>query len=152
MQLVCEWCGKAFQAKRSDAKTCCSDHRGKLAARKKGQATLGVIDGGGEPDSVIEDDYRKSHPSNGDHYRVSRLVQSIEAALEKAEKLETPQGQALLHVADRLARNYGDNASGVAALSKELTRLLDLTLAGTDIKPDALNELEERRRMKAAQA
>jgi hypothetical protein len=88
----------------------------------------------------------------GEHPSRSRLYAAVETALEKAEKLETAQGQALLVIADRLARNIGDNASGVAALSKELTRLLDLTLAGADIKPDALNELEERRRMKAAQA
>jgi hypothetical protein len=152
MQRICECCSEPFEAKRSDAKTCSQVCRNKLKQKVKRLSAVPAAELD-EVAKVVDWPEKADHPSNGERYRfINKLVDSVEAALEKAEKLETPQGQALLVIADRLARNYGDNASGVAALSKELTRLMDSMLLGHEVKTDALDEIAKRRRAKAAQA
>jgi hypothetical protein len=82
----------------------------------------------------------------------SPLVEVTERALEQAGKLDTPLGLIAMVIATRMGDfSPLDNAAGLVALSKELDRLLAITLKGAE-EPDELDELERRRRLKAARA
>jgi hypothetical protein len=82
----------------------------------------------------------------------NRLAEITEWALSQAGKLDTPLGLLTMVVAERMGEYSPlDNAAGLVALSKELERLLATVLVGSE-PPDALDELERRRRLKAAKA
>jgi hypothetical protein len=75
-----------------------------------------------------------------------------ERALSQAGKLDTPLGLLAMVIAIRMGEfSPLDNAAGLVALSRELDRLLATVLVGSE-PPDELDELERRRRLKAARA
>lgn len=79
------------------------------------------------------------------------LVESYRARLEAAECLNTPEGAHALHLAELLAAG-SHTASGAAALSKELRAAMTEALKDAPVTADRLDELEARRKAKAAGA
>ncbi len=151
MQRICEYCSEPFEAKRSDAKTCSQEHRNKLKQKVKRLSAVPAA----ELDKVAEAiDWpeKADHPAAG--LRVAgELLLSVRQSLEKAGRLDTPHGQLALTVAKRLdTYSLLEPGAGLSSLSKELDRLLGVALAGTQVESDELDELQARRRAKAAQA
>jgi hypothetical protein len=80
------------------------------------------------------------------------LAGVTERALRQAGRLDSPLGSITMIIASRLGQySMLDTAAGVVALSRELDRLLTIALTGAE-EPDELDELERRRRLKAARA
>lgn len=65
--------------------------------------------------------------------------------LARLNKLDTPQGAAALVVASRLDFDTAASANGVAALSKELCRVMEAIEADVPAAADPLDELRKRR-------
>ena len=94
---------------------------------------------------------RRSTSDPDDDPRPS-LVQVVQRELENGERLDTVAGQQALAIAVRMA-SAGTTGSAVATLSKELRVAMAEALAGVKrTKPDAFDEIAERRAMKAANA
>ena len=75
------------------------------------------------------------------------------AELDAAGRLNTTKGQPVLNLAMSLATaTLFDNLSQRAAATREIRASLDAALAGARPAADRLDELEQRRREKAAQA
>jgi hypothetical protein len=79
------------------------------------------------------------------------LVASYRQRLEEAERLNTPEGEHVLLLANLLAGS-GHTAAGAASLSRELRAAMEEALKHAPRAADKLDELQERRRMKAAGA
>ncbi|AYQ98227.1 hypothetical protein SEA_CHEWBACCA_1 [Mycobacterium phage Chewbacca] len=127
MRRDCAVCGQAFEAKRPQAKYCgdtCRKRaqRGGIAQQKHQQAP---------PVS-------SAAPASG-------LIETVQAALEEAGRLNTIAGQHALELARRIVHAPGMN-TGVAALSKQLQAVLAEALAGsTAVAADPVDELKARR-------
>jgi hypothetical protein len=141
----CAFCGKEFRAKRSDAKTCSQRCRDQQKARNKINKQAG---GAGQIAGRVGMVSPIPDPSPG---RPSLVFDVTQQALVKAGRLSTPLAAVALVLAGRLDNSGFDTGSGVVALSRELDRLLVDVLAQNE-PPDELDELEERRREKAARA
>lgn len=79
------------------------------------------------------------------------LVAMYRKRLETAEQVETPEGAHVLYLAALLVAGE-HTASGAASLSKELRAAMELAVKDAPREPDAIDELEERRRAKVAGA
>jgi hypothetical protein len=156
MKRVCEFCGRAFEAQRSTRKTCSERCRARLNTRKRRIAAIGaagghdVVSGAeGALGALAVAVLSVPHLAPG---RPSPLVDVTERALSEASRLDTVTGPIAMMIATRMGQDSMlDNAAGLVALSKELDRLLGIALKGAE-PPDELDELEERRRRKAARA
>jgi hypothetical protein len=143
MNRICAFCGRTFAAKRVSARFCSSSCRGKQSKRRKRMAAV-------EGDDVV--DVTVSAVPDLSPREPSPLVEVTERALSEAGKLDTPIGLIAMVIATRMGQDSMlDNAAGLVALSKELDRLLAIALQG-NAPPDALDDLERRRRLKAAKA
>lgn len=81
------------------------------------------------------------------------LVESYRRQLDQAGRLSTPEGAHVLLLAQLLAQSAsGTTPSGAAALSRELRAAMELALRGAPRQADEVDELEARRRQKAAGA
>lgn len=87
---------------------------------------------------------RSSSPPSG-------LIGSYRAQLEKAERLDTPEGALVMHLATLFAGGE-HTAAGAASLSRELRAAMGAALRGAPTQADALDELGARRRWKATGA
>ena len=123
---TCETCGVEFVAQRSDARFH-NDACRKRAARR--------------PRPVSADGVRE--PS-------TRLVEATARDLEAAGLLHTVEGQLALIVAERIAA-AGETSSGVAALSKEFSRLMADIWSAHRGRSGFLDELQARRDRKRGQ-
>lgn len=81
----------------------------------------------------------------------SRLVASYHKQLAEAERLDTPDGQHVMHLAELFALGK-HTAAGAASLSRELRAAMEVALRGSKKTADAMDELAERRRFKASSA
>ena len=79
------------------------------------------------------------------------LIESFQGRLVSAGRLETPQGQLVMRLVDLLVHGH-HTSSGAATLSKEVRAAMDEALKGAPLPADALDELANRRRQKAAGA
>lgn len=122
MQRQCAECGRSFEAKRPSARYCCSSCRGKASHKRKNGAEVVSL----------------PH-SDGDS---SGITSAVEKQLLAAGKLDTYGGQQALFLAGRLERSVIDSGSAVAALSKELDRMMTALLADVEQEPDALDEAQ----------
>jgi len=141
---ACEFCGKEFRAKRSDAKCCSERHRAKLNARKRQLAAAGA-------DLTDSFDSVAAFPGPSPD-QPGELLSYVEGLLTEHGRYDVPQARMALVVAQRLDIADIETGSGIVSLSGELDRLLSAALAGVVIETDELDELESRRRAKAAQA
>jgi len=92
---------------------------------------------------------RTEQPS--EDFRKVGLVGSYRAQLEEAERLDTPDGALVIHLAT-LFESGEHTASGAAALSRELRAAMEVALKGAAKQGDSIDELTARRRAKAASA
>ena len=81
----------------------------------------------------------------------SALVVSYRAQLVQAERLGSPEGAHVMHLANLFA-NGQHTAAGAASLSKELRAAMEMALKGAPKAADALDELAKRRQQKASGA
>ena len=141
----CAWCGRDFQAKRSHAKTCSEVCRGRMNTRKRRQAANGVTG-----------DQNRSPEPSATNVAVEPIsdgvLDMVTETLQQAGRYGTPHGQIAVVLARRLDSPGLETGSGIATLSRELERILEKALAGTHTETDELDELEKRRRAKAARA
>lgn len=72
------------------------------------------------------------------------LVATVETALAKAGRDDTPDGAIALRLAETLA-DGGHTASGIAALAKELRATVESALKGAETAADGVDELKQRR-------
>lgn len=79
------------------------------------------------------------------------LVASYRKQLEQVERLDSPEGAHVMHLANLFA-NGQHTAAGAASLSKELRAAMEMALKGAPKAADALDELSKRRRQKATGA
>lgn len=79
------------------------------------------------------------------------LLKAYREQLEAVGREASPEGVHVLHLA-RLFAEGQHTASGAASLSKELRGALEVAMKGAPKVADVVDELEERRRQKAAGA
>jgi hypothetical protein len=141
----CAWCGRDFQAKRSHAKTCSEVCRGRMNTRKRRLAANGMTGGTNVPADAGASPATPEPISDG-------VLEMVTETLQQAGRYGTPHGQIAVVLASRLDNAHMETGSGIAALSRELERILEKALAGTHTETDELDELQKRRRAKAARA
>lgn len=71
--------------------------------------------------------------------------------LEAAGRLETVLGQQAVKLAERMCSQF-DTGSATASVSRELRAVMDAALAGAPKAADSLDELANRRKLKASGA
>jgi hypothetical protein len=125
VQRTCDVCGRDFEAKRKDAKTCSATCR----SNKRNM----------------------SAPTDAGDGEANSLVKATKAELEAAGKLDTMLGQQALALAKRMS----GEVTGIAALSKELSRVMSAAVAntpgaGSAPVADEIDELRKRRNAKRA--
>jgi len=96
-------------------------------------------------------DLPKPQESSEPAGEVSPLVTTYQQVLKAADRLATPEGAHVMHLAELFA-NGRHTAAGAASLSKELRAAMESALRGAARAPDAMDELEERRRRKTSTA
>ena len=147
MHRICALCGREFIAQRATAKYCGSSCRAKRSTRNKRLAAAG-----GEPSPVatVGTVAPIGNPTPDKSGTVFDVTQQV---LVQAGRLNSPQGATALLIAGRLDHSTADTGNGLVALSKELDRLLCSILNAVQRDtPDELDELQARRRAKAAEA
>lgn len=133
MERSCEGCGKPFVAKRKTARYCGPTCRSRASLARSRAARSGT---------VVQ--LTAPAPAEGEQGAEVQLPirAAVEAALTKANKLDTPAGQTALHLAARLDRSGGESASAVASLSREMDRLLSELMADVPKEPDGLDRAQ----------
>lgn len=126
MQRNCIQCGKPFEGQRVTAKYCSATCRVYRSRSGPPPARPAVTV------QVVSD-----RP-------VSGLFDSVHAELEVLGKVDTVDGQHALELANRIVSAPGMN-TGVAALSKELSRVLGEVRGGSSAVLNPLDELKARR-------
>ena len=125
MTRTCEMCGKPFETKRPDAKTCSSTCRVRLSRSGGSAPKLRVV-------VPMED-----RPTRG-----GSLLGSVVVALEEAKALETPAGRLAVSLATRIDDpESNDSGSAVASLSRELRAVLGEALARSSKSASPLDEI-----------
>jgi endogenous inhibitor of DNA gyrase (YacG/DUF329 family) len=118
----CVVCGKSVEAKRSNRKYC--------GNRCRQRAFNGA--------RAVDHSEKRS----------SDLVERVRGDLAAVGVVETTAGQQALMVAARMVSATADTGSAYAALSRELSRLLEEATAGATREIDPLEELSRRRAAK----
>jgi hypothetical protein len=99
-------------------------------------------------------------PRNRKNPRIIELPKGIERApladsyrkqLSDADRLDTPAGATVLHLA-LLLESGNHTAAGAASLSRELRAAMEVALRGAAKQGDSIDELTARRRAKADSA
>ena len=80
------------------------------------------------------------------------VTSAVEKALADARRSGTVSGQLARVLAMRLDNGRGESGAGLSSLAKHLETLMDKALAGAPAAPDELDELEQRRLAKLAEA
>ena len=148
MHRICALCGREFKAQRATARYCGSSCRAKRSTRNKRLKTEG-----GSYDVDVVKVGAVAPISNPTPTKSGTVFDATERALVQAGRHNSPQGAIALVLAGRLDAPDIDSGAGVVSLSRELDRLLcSILTAAERATPDELDELEKRRRDKAAQA
>lgn len=132
MEKVCEHCQRGYEARRKDSRYCGDTCRSRASLER----TSGVVKAPVVPLPSAAPDPATPSPPVG-------VVASIEKRLAAFDRLDTVHGQRALFLADRMTREF--SGSAVAALSKELTVVLELALEGVAQAADPLDELKAKR-------
>lgn len=125
MTLTCAYCGNPFEGQKSSAKYCSGTCRAKFS--KNGGPELPP------PSPVVEVDHQ-----------VEGLMDAVRSELDAAGRLNSMVGQHALELANRIVNAPGMNA-GVAAMSKELSRVMSEALRTSTTTVNPLDELRARR-------
>ncbi len=129
MQRQCDQCGKPFEAKRPTAKYCSGTCRTRRSRSGPPAPPPPVVDAG---------------PSDG-------LISSVRNELEKLQQVDSVLGQHALEIARRIVGAPGMN-TGVASLSKELSRVMGEARSVSTVADDPVDDLKARRDAKRAAA
>lgn len=124
MQRQCERCGSVFEAKRERARYCSSSCRGMATKERARSGEKQVVD--------------LPKPSSAH----AGLSTAVERQLREVGKLDSYVGQQAVFLAQRLEASTVDTGSAVAALSKELDRLMSAILAEAEPDTDELDEIQ----------
>lgn len=140
MERTCEQCGATIPPQQGSArprKYCveCRPPRNRPNPR--------VIDLGGVK--------APSGPPEAPQGPVSGLVASYQRQLEAVQRLDTPEGAHVMHLAT-LFVSGNHTAAGAASLSKELRAAMEDAVKGAPKQADRLDELAARREQKASGA
>ena len=128
MQHTCARCGRAFEAKRDNARFCSERCRtGASRARRSGRPeTIASV-------SVLP----VAHEDVG-----SGVVGATRAELEAACRVDTVLGQAALKLAERIDSSTA--VMGFAALVRELRETMVEAVRDAEQRSDALDEIQQR--------
>lgn len=129
MQRQCDQCGEPFEAKRPTAKYCSGTCRTRRSRSGPSAPPPPVVDAG---------------PSDG-------LVGSVRSELEQLAQIDSVIGQHALEIAKRIVGAPGMN-TGVASLSKELSRVMGEARSVSTVAADPVDDLKARRDAKRAAA
>lgn len=133
-------CGKVFRAKSERARHCSSTCRSRASRAGTVGPSARVVAFGTVP-------VEPSAPTEGESEPA--LVTATRIELERAGQLTTALGQQALLLADRMASPFA-SAAAVASLAKRHSDLMTALVPPAPGKPDALDELAERRLRKVA--
>lgn len=86
-----------------------------------------------------------------EHAKPTQLADSYRKQLSDADRLDTPAGVTVLHLA-QLLENGNHTAAGAASLARELRAAMDVALRGAAKQGDEIDELTARRRAKTDSA
>lgn len=135
-QRNCDVCGAPYEAKRSTSRFCSP------TCRVRNHQAGGSV----PPVAAVP-------PPKADSDVLPPLVVAVVDELDKAGRLASAKGQLTLQLAVDLAgAGSFDNLSQRAAAVREIRASLDAALAGAKPPASALDDLERRRREKAAGA
>jgi hypothetical protein len=129
MKVSCAACGRSFDAERKTAKYCGP------TCRKRKQRRGASVDALPAPPQPI----------------AQSLADAVRADLELAGRLDTALGRQAVQLAERMASPF-DTGSAIAALSRELRAVMSEALKDSSTAADPLDELAQRRALKAASA
>ena len=129
MTRICRGCDTDISDRHPSAKTCSNTCRVRISSQRRNS----------EPGN--------SEPANTEG--TLQLVEHTQATLVKTGLLLTPEGQLLMHLANKLAKSSTkETGSSMASLSKEYSRVL-ADIKSRDIAgADPIDILLERRRLR----
>jgi hypothetical protein len=130
MDRLCDVCCVPYVAQRRTSRYC--------SGRCRVRASRAGLSGPGRP--VRRVDLVSSGPS--------ALVQAVTAELERVGKLDSAFGVMAVLLAERLTASPFVSGAGVVALSRELTKVMDIATRDTVVGPDVLDEIQRRREKK----
>lgn len=140
MRRNCNVCRQPYNAQRPTSKYCSA------RCRMRNHDNPGLYPQVSAADPPVSGPTRQSAPKSGSN----SLLKATLAELEAAGAADSLLGQQALTIAEEMS-GQGMGASGMAALSKELSRVMVEALrAGQAAMPDALDELRARREKKLA--
>lgn len=142
MDRHCASCGKPLSSASPRARFCNSTCRSR-AHRAGGLASVGNA---AQPVDLASR-RTAAAPAQG-------FVAAVEATLTKADRLDTWEGQAALHLAQQMAASAAATLSARAAASKELREAMDRALKGVAATTSSVQEIRDelaRRRRERAQ-
>ena len=134
----CNWCNVTYEYQRPSSKYC--------SARCRVRACQGV-----KNPKIKPFDFSESSVPRAETVDVEQdspavdapLVAAVKRELEKSEQLESVAGQQAVRLAEAMSAR--ETGSGLAALSKALTAVLDELSGGKSVSDDVLDELKARR-------
>ena len=140
--LTCQQCGVEFESKRSHAKFCGATCRQRSRRRTSTPVAdeLAAGDGGAQPESLM-----------ADLLTDGGVVVATKRDLEQAKKADSVAGRQALLVAARMSM-LTTTGSELAALSKELSRLMYLAIGKGVAEADPIDEVKRARDKKIAKA
>ena len=125
MRVTCQSCRKRFTAQRSTARYC----SGKCAKREQRAEAAATA----------------SQTAKATAGPVGRVGAAVEADLDAAGVLGTPAGAQAMQLARRLDLSAGDTGSAMAAVSRELSKVLEEAKRKTGAQVNPVDEFTKRR-------
>jgi hypothetical protein len=127
MDRLCDVCCVPYVAQRRTSRYC--------SGRCRVRASRAGLSGPGRP--VRRVDLVSSGPS--------ALVQAVTAELERVGRLDSAYGVMALALARALSSSSYVSGSSVAAMSRELIKVMDIAVEDALVGPDLLDEVRRRR-------
>lgn len=141
----CMWCDQPFDAKRNTAKYCSDRHKMAAARARKAGKPVGNPEG-----RVIL--LPQPIPGEDGAPEYGPVETETRTQLERAERLNTPLGQAALAFARKLDNGQRESGMGFAAVGKEFNELFENAMSGASLDNDELDELRLRRERRFGRA
>lgn len=139
MQRACDSCGAEYEAKRPTSRYCKDPECVRKRSRERMRSSRGGVPH--EPPTVLP----PPDPTSDGLYAATL------AELEVLGLVGSQRGQQALTLAAQMASS-SDTGSSIAAVSKELSRVMDEIRAVVPAKADPLDELRQRRERRTGAA
>jgi hypothetical protein len=144
MQRNCDYCGAAYEAKRSTSRYCKPAHRVSMSQRGKPKASVTEAN---VTELPTPKDTPEEEPKSTE---LPPLVAAVALELANAERFNTSLGQQAFYLATRIATASFDTGSSIASMSRELREVMSRAMEGVAVADDPLDELKRRRELKLA--